>query len=795
MENLEKYFTKSMAVLLTLALIAAALAGLAPANVQAQSTPYNLAVVSQNVILNQGGPVTVNVPIALTGGGSGPKVSSAAFSLDYDSACLAYSAVDFSGISADFEKSVTNNNADTDGELDIAIFDQDSPKAEMTVPSTVVTVTFTVLPLCQVDGSTPVNFSTAPAASLGNPGGQPLNTTTTNGQVTIDWNRAATALMLSAATLAENQPANSTVGVISNNDPDGANDTYTYALVAGAGDTDNSTFAITGATLSAIPSFNFEVKKEYSVRIQVSDGKGGVYAQQFTITVIDVNEAPTSLALDNNSVVEDMGSAGQAVATVSVTDPDNADSYSTPDIFTLALAGADANYFEVAGMQIKVKAAGLETAETKSSYTFDVIVTDNAGNVYTVANTYTQAVTFVVINHSEFSIRVATARPPLWTTMGGQVMVPVSFAAKGNAVRSSSFQVTFDDACLSFAGVTGTGANGSATGGVATITGASSADYTSGDLFTLTFNADGACAASDDLTNPIYTLALSNATVANASSAALPVYTFDGQLYVIPNDGRGDCNSDGFVNAADFTAIALEIFDDADSSSADDGYWLNAWSVYSPPLPDTTAMLFRGSPQGCDASPHVNPGLSWIQVADILCTVQVVFGDNSCTVPSTARSLRTPAPASLTVSAVAGEGATVDVALNLASGNSAAGAAFSLSYDPAQMTIDPTDADQDGIPDAITINGPADFLKLAQVSFLNDQVDFALVDTTAPLSTIGDGVLATVRFTKIGAGEPKVTVTNVSVGDSAATTMPVVVEYGQDVDQAIQRLFLPAVTR
>lgn len=52
MENLEKYFTKSMAVLLTLALIAAALAGLAPANVQAQSTPYNLAVVSQNVILN-----------------------------------------------------------------------------------------------------------------------------------------------------------------------------------------------------------------------------------------------------------------------------------------------------------------------------------------------------------------------------------------------------------------------------------------------------------------------------------------------------------------------------------------------------------------------------------------------------------------------------------------------------------------------------------------------------------------------------------------------------------------------
>ena len=121
MKNLErKFFEKSMATLLTLALVVAALAGLTPASVLAQSTPYNLAVVSQNVILNQGGPVTVNVPILLTGGGSGPKVSSAAFSLDYNSACLAYSAVDFSGISADFEKTVANNNGDTDGELGAA---------------------------------------------------------------------------------------------------------------------------------------------------------------------------------------------------------------------------------------------------------------------------------------------------------------------------------------------------------------------------------------------------------------------------------------------------------------------------------------------------------------------------------------------------------------------------------------------------------------------------------------------------------------------------------------------------
>jgi hypothetical protein len=782
-----------MAALLTLALVVAGTIGLFPAVARAQSTPLTLTVVSQSVILNAGA-TTVAVPITLDASSS-RKVSSAAFSIDYDSACLQYTSVDFSGISADFEKTVVNNTADTDGELDIAIFDQDSPKAALETPSTVATVTFTVLSACQMDGVTPVKFSTAPAPSLGNPGGQPIAVTPVDGEVTIDWNRTATALALTAVTIAENLPVSSTVGTVSNNDPD-ADDVWTYTLVAGAGDTDNGVFRLDGATLIATPSFNFEVKKDYTVRIQVSDGKGGVFAQAFAITVVDVNEAPTALALDNNVVIEDLGSAGQAVANVTVTDPDNADAYSTPDTFTLALSGADAAYFEVDGMQIKVKAAGLETAEAKSSYTFDVVVTDNAGAIYPASNNYTQAVTFVVVNHSEFSIRTITfSRPPLWTTIGGTLQAPVAFVAKGNAVRASSFTVAFDDACLSYSGVTGPNAAGSASGGEVTITGSSGADYTDGALFTLTFVADGACATSADLTNPIYTLAMTAAAATGASSNALPVYRSDGQAYVIPNSARGDCNSDGFVNAADFTATALEIFDDADSSSADDGYWLNAWSVYSPPLPDTTQMLFKGSPRGCDASPHVDAGASFVQVADILCTVNVVFGDNACTTPSSARALHSPLPAGLTVSSAAGDANTVAVTLNLASDNRAAGAAFRLTYDPAQMMIDPTDANQDGIPDAIVLNGPADYLKLAQISFLNDQVDVALVDTTAPLSAIGDGVLATVHFTKIGDGDPKLTLTNVSIGDGAATTLPVVVEYGQGLAQAVQRLFLPAVTR
>lgn len=85
-----------------------------------------------------------------------------------------------------------------------------------------------------------------------------------------------------------------------------------------------------------------------------------------------------------------------------------------------------------------------------------MVITDNAGGVYSSSKTYTQTITIAVVNHSELRIRTATvSRPPLWTTMGSTLQVPVNFLAKGNAVRSSSFQVTFDSNCFSFAGVTG----------------------------------------------------------------------------------------------------------------------------------------------------------------------------------------------------------------------------------------------------------------------------------------------------------------------------------------------------
>ena len=138
-------------------------------------------------------------------------------------------------------------------------------------------------------------------------------------------NQAPTDITLSNNTVAENEPAGTTVGNLTTTDPD-VGDTHTYGLVPGAGDADNASFQISGATLQTAAPLDHDAKSSYSVRIQTNDGKGGIYEEQFTITVTNVNEAPTDIALSNSSVAENQA-AGTAVGNLSSTDPDAGDTH------------------------------------------------------------------------------------------------------------------------------------------------------------------------------------------------------------------------------------------------------------------------------------------------------------------------------------------------------------------------------------------------------------------------------------------------------------------------------------
>ena len=95
---------------------------------------------------------------------------------------------------------------------------------------------------------------------------------------------APTDLSLSSSAMNENAGANGVVGTISYTTVE-VGDSATYSLVAGTGDTDNGLFNISGNSLRATSSLNYEDQASRSVRIQIDDGTS-TYEESFTITVL-----------------------------------------------------------------------------------------------------------------------------------------------------------------------------------------------------------------------------------------------------------------------------------------------------------------------------------------------------------------------------------------------------------------------------------------------------------------------------------------------------------------------------
>ena len=105
-------------------------------------------------------------------------------------------------------------------------------------------------------------------------------------------NSAPTNVALSNNAIAENAGPNAVVGTLSTTDPD-VGDTHTYTLVSGTGGDDNSAFNISGTSLRANASFDFETDSSYTVRVRSTDAGGLFFEKAFAITVTNVNDAPS----------------------------------------------------------------------------------------------------------------------------------------------------------------------------------------------------------------------------------------------------------------------------------------------------------------------------------------------------------------------------------------------------------------------------------------------------------------------------------------------------------------------
>jgi uncharacterized delta-60 repeat protein len=107
-------------------------------------------------------------------------------------------------------------------------------------------------------------------------------------------NEAPTDIALSSTSIPENAGANAVVGTLTTTDSNAGN-TFTYMLVAGTGDTDNSVFSISDSNLRATTSFDFETRSDYTVRVRSTD-QGGLFVEKvFAIRVVNANDAPVTV--------------------------------------------------------------------------------------------------------------------------------------------------------------------------------------------------------------------------------------------------------------------------------------------------------------------------------------------------------------------------------------------------------------------------------------------------------------------------------------------------------------------
>ncbi|QTA93465.1 Fibronectin type III domain-containing protein, DUF11 [Desulfonema magnum] len=118
----------------------------------------------------------------------------------------------------------------------------------------------------------------------------------------------------------EDSPAGTDVGTLVAKDDDG-DDSHTYELVSGEGDTDNASFTLEGDTLRTKAAFDYEAGgASRSVLVRTTDSTGLAYTKQLSVEILDMAEAAVI------SRISDLGTDDEVPVTAefTVSDQDTA---------------------------------------------------------------------------------------------------------------------------------------------------------------------------------------------------------------------------------------------------------------------------------------------------------------------------------------------------------------------------------------------------------------------------------------------------------------------------------------
>ncbi|MFZ1809224.1 MAG: T9SS type A sorting domain-containing protein [Cyclobacteriaceae bacterium] len=214
----------------------------------------------------------------------------------------------------------------------------------------------------------------------------------------VKFNHVPTDIIPNTLNTPENNIVGNAVSVLNTEDVFELNDTYTYSLVPGIGDTDNSLFSIAGYQLIANTIFDFETKSNYLVRLQTDDGDYGKFEKAFTIAITDNNDAPDSIMLDVSSMGEN-AAIGTLIGTSSSRDQDATNTHA----YALVAGNGDTDngLFTIANGQLFTNAT--YDFETNASHSIRVRTTDNNGGFYD------SAMVIQVVDENDFPTDISYA--------------------------------------------------------------------------------------------------------------------------------------------------------------------------------------------------------------------------------------------------------------------------------------------------------------------------------------------------------------------------------------------------
>ena len=200
-------------------------------------------------------------------------------------------------------------------------------------------------------------------------------------------NHPPTDMSLSANSVAENMPINTTIGALTTTDPDAGN-TFLYSFVntGPCPGTDNASFNIINGSLQTNASFNFEAKSSYTICVRSTDQGGLTFDKGFTISITNLNEAPTGINLSISNVAENTPS-NTTVGVITSSDPDTGNTFAYSLVNSAPCPGTDNALFNISGSTLRTSASF--NFEAKSSYTICVRTTDQGALVFDKAFTIT----------------------------------------------------------------------------------------------------------------------------------------------------------------------------------------------------------------------------------------------------------------------------------------------------------------------------------------------------------------------------------------------------------------------